>query len=87
MLEKNKIYNENCLDTMKKMTDNFVDVVFTSPPYNRKRNDKYKYYDDRMTDYYNFLVEIILSQNLHQSNLQYPMCQHGCPLKKEEKGG
>lgn len=30
----NKIYNEDCLVTMKKMNDNFVDLIITSPPYN-----------------------------------------------------
>jgi len=34
----NKCYNENCLDTMAKMPDNFVDLVITSPPYNVWRN-------------------------------------------------
>lgn len=33
-----------------------VDLVFTSPPYNRKRNDKYNNYDDTLNDYYAFLV-------------------------------
>lgn len=27
MVEINKIYNENCLDTMKKMKDNLVDFL------------------------------------------------------------
>jgi site-specific DNA-methyltransferase (adenine-specific)/modification methylase len=43
-LELNKIYNEDCLATMKRMPDNFVDLVLTSPPYNmnlRIRNGKY----------------------------------------------
>lgn len=43
-LEINKIYNEDCLSTMARMPDNFVDLVFTSPPYNmnlRIRNGKY----------------------------------------------
>ncbi len=35
-MEINKIYNENCLETMKRMPDNFVDLVITSPPYNMK---------------------------------------------------
>ena len=30
----NTIYNEDCLETMKRMPDNFVDLVLTSPPYN-----------------------------------------------------
>jgi len=29
----NRIYNENCLETMKRMPNNFVDCVITSPPY------------------------------------------------------
>lgn len=44
MTELNKIYNENCLDTMSRMPDNFVDLIVTSPPYNinlRIRGDKY----------------------------------------------
>ena len=32
-MKLNKIYNENCLDTMAKMPDEFVDFVITSPPY------------------------------------------------------
>lgn len=31
------ILNENCLDTMAKMPDNFVDLVVTSPPYDNLR--------------------------------------------------
>ena len=40
----NKIYNENCLDTLSKMEDKSVDLVVTSPPYNmnlRIRNGSY----------------------------------------------
>jgi site-specific DNA-methyltransferase (adenine-specific)/modification methylase len=33
-IELNTIYNESCLDTMKRIPDAFVDVVITSPPYN-----------------------------------------------------
>jgi DNA modification methylase len=33
----NSIYNENCLDTMAKMPDDFVDMVITSPPYDDLR--------------------------------------------------
>ena len=63
-MEINKVYNENCLDTMAKMPDKFVDLVVTSPPYNmrtRIRNGqyttreksehfskKYKYFDDAL---------------------------------------
>ena len=33
-IELNKIYNESCLETLKKIPDNFIDLVITSPPYN-----------------------------------------------------
>ena len=41
-MEVNKIYNENCLDTMARMEDDFVDLTVTSPPYDNLR--KYKGY-------------------------------------------
>jgi DNA modification methylase len=37
-MEINRIYNENCLETMAKMPSNFVDMVLTSPPYDDLRN-------------------------------------------------
>tara|TARA_X000000368_G_C22894080_1_gene651013 strand:+ start:14 stop:793 length:780 start_codon:yes stop_codon:yes gene_type:complete len=33
-IEFDKIYNESCLETLKKIPDNFIDLVITSPPYN-----------------------------------------------------
>ena len=43
-IELNKIYKESCLETLKRMEDNSVDSVITSPPYNmnlRIRNGVY----------------------------------------------
>lgn len=57
VIETNTVYNESCLETMARMPDNFVDITFTSPPYNRKRNDKYEFYNDTLVDYYEFLCE------------------------------
>lgn len=37
MIELNKIYNEDCLETMKRMPDNFIDLTVTSPPYDNLR--------------------------------------------------
>ena len=39
-MEINKIYNENCLDTMGRMPDNFIDLTVTSPPYDNLREYK-----------------------------------------------
>lgn len=35
MIEINKIYNEDCLKTMSSIPDNSVDLIVTSPPYNK----------------------------------------------------
>lgn len=39
-LKLNQVRNENCLDTMKLMPDNFVDLTVTSPPYDNLRDYK-----------------------------------------------
>ena len=52
-------YNVNCFDFFSTMEDKSVDYVFTSPPYNRKRNDKYALYNDTLSDYYGFLLNAI----------------------------
>lgn len=36
-MQINSIYNENCLDTMAKMPDDFIDLTVTSPPYDDLR--------------------------------------------------
>lgn len=54
------LYRGDCLEVMKRNSfPNNVDIVFTSHPYNRKRNDKYNNYDDDIEDYYTFLSDII----------------------------
>ena len=57
-MELNKIYNEDCLETMDKMPNDFVDIILTSPPYNigkgrkngqRKESIQYDTYTDDLT--------------------------------------
>ena len=36
-MEINRCYNENCLATMAKMPDGFIDLTVTSPPYDNLR--------------------------------------------------
>ena len=55
----NQVIHGDCLIEMQKIPDKSVDYVFTSPPYNRKRNDKYEHYDDSVNDYFNLLKESI----------------------------
>ena len=37
MIELNKIYEEDCLETMLRIPDCFVDMTITSPPYDDMR--------------------------------------------------
>ena len=50
-IKKNKIYNENCLKTMSRMPDNFLDLVVTSPPYDSMRE-----YDGHVFDEFEDIV-------------------------------
>ncbi len=54
-----KIYNADCFEIFKEMQDNSVDITFTSPPYNRKRNDKYTFFEDINDDYFDFLCRAV----------------------------
>ena len=51
-----ELINDDCFNRLAGIK---ADIVFTSPPYNRKRNDKYSNYDDTIDDYYMFLVTAI----------------------------
>lgn len=53
------IKSGDCFELMKEIPNNSIDICFTSPPYNRKRNDKYKNYNDTIEDYYMFLYNFI----------------------------
>jgi site-specific DNA-methyltransferase (adenine-specific) len=52
-MEVNKTYNENCLETMGKMPNNFIDCTVTSPPYDdiRNYNNKIKGLSDEFNGY------------------------------------
>lgn len=49
-MELNRIYNCDCLSGLKKISDEFVDMVITSPPYDNLRN-----YDGYVFTHYYFL--------------------------------
>lgn len=52
-MEINKIYCESNLQTMKRMPDNFVDLVITSPPYNIGNSRINGGFDKKTYDKYN----------------------------------
>lgn len=52
------LINNDCFKALEEINDKSIDYVLTSPPYNRKRNDKYTDYNDNIDDYFSFLVNI-----------------------------
>jgi len=38
MIQSGKIYSENCIETMRRMPDGFLDMTLTSPPYDDLRD-------------------------------------------------
>ena len=44
-LALNHIYNENCLDTMQRMPNQFIDLALTSPPYDNLRDYKSYFFE------------------------------------------
>lgn len=65
-MKVNKIYNEDCLKTLDRMDDGYLDLIVTSPPYNvdlgnNKYNDEsYDIYNDNKEhdEYIQWLKEI-----------------------------
>ena len=43
MIELNKIYNEDCLETLARMEDNSIDLVVSDPPYWKVVGEKWDY--------------------------------------------
>ena len=53
------ITNEDNMLLMARYPDNYFDYSFTSPPYNRKRNDKYNNFTDINNDYLKMNIDVI----------------------------
>jgi len=59
MLEINKIYFEDCFEGMKRIDDNSIDLIITSPPYFNARPEYAEW--DSYEDYLSFLNNILQS--------------------------
>ena len=53
-MEVNKIYNEDCIEGMKKLENNSIDLIVTSPPYNI--GIEYDNYDDSKMNWNEYLL-------------------------------
>lgn len=58
-IENNTVIHADCLDILPKMLDSSVDYSFTSPPYNRKRNDKYSDFTDINDNWLQLNIDVI----------------------------
>lgn len=58
-----KIYNEDCVSTMKRMQDDFVDLVVTSPPYDSLRS-----YKDSIDKTWNFEKFKTIAMELYRTS-------------------
>ena len=58
-MKLNSIYNIDCFDGFLTLEDKSIDHILTSPPYNRKRNDKYEFHNDIIDDYFGLLCKSI----------------------------
>lgn len=52
VIEINKIYNEDCLDTMKKMKDDSIDLIIADPPYFKVIKNDWDNQWENEEDYY-----------------------------------
>ena len=75
-MQLNKIYNEDCLEFMSKIQNDFFDLTITSPPYNTggkslEVGNFYKEYKDNLPEieYYEWIKKII--QELLRTNKHY----------------
>jgi len=53
------LFHGDCFKYVPKIETDSIDTVITSPPYNRKRNDKYNNHTDVVDDYVSFLSRSI----------------------------
>ena len=57
--KNNILINGDCLEILPEMLENSVDYSFTSPPYNRKRNDKYSDFIDINDNWLQLNIDVI----------------------------
>ena len=60
MFELNRIYNEDCLEGMKRIPDESIDLIVSSPPYlNLREYSFWESYDNYLEDVEKWFYEII----------------------------
>jgi DNA modification methylase len=65
-MEINKIYFEDCISTLNKIPDNFIDGIITSPPYNINVERSDTYYNNGYSEIDNLSEEEYLNVRLNE---------------------
>ena len=73
MIELNRLYNENCLKTMKRIPDKFVDLLLTDPPYAIGMN--YDTYEDTEENWFALMADFIPEARRIAKMVIMPSCQ------------
>jgi len=73
MIEINKIYKENCLDTMAKMANKSIDLILTDPPYGIDL--KYDNYVDSEENWYDLMSKVLPEMIRIAKMVILPSCQ------------
>lgn len=66
MISINKIYNENNIETMLKMPDNYISGIITSPPYSMCNSRKDCYYNNGYSENDNLSEEEYLNVRINE---------------------
>src|SRR3990167_4292356 len=56
----NKIFVGDCLEELKKLPDESIDLVLTDPPYNENYQYRNSDFKDKRNDYYEFLEKAFI---------------------------
>jgi len=62
MIESNKIHQMDCLEGMKQIEDESIDLIVTSPPYNIGMDYGSSYFDDKPLEEYKFWLFKVLKE-------------------------
>lgn len=79
MIELNKIYCENCIDTMARIPDESIDLIVTSPPYNLRNSTGNGLKDGRGGKWEN--AQLINGYDTHEDTMhhdEYVEWQRNC---------
>ena len=62
LVELNQIYNENCVETIRQIPDDYLDLVVTSPPYyTGKEYEDSSIMPDGYDDYFQFIDDVFIA--------------------------